>query len=350
MSALLRVCLASNHDERFCALNAAIVPGNANAWCARTYVAHGTPLRTLLRGAELSVRCWAERAPGRLGGSSRVGASLCVSLTRICCTVDAVLALSLGPKSLDFSQYIQADLERPRRILGVSIQGRGDAPQWVTEFRVVYRNAHGKPWKRVRRTFTGSQDQNTVVRHSLRGDYITARYIRLIPMGWSGHMSLRWDVDYTSAHTDGAAERAADAAAARMDEIENAEMQKVAMVKALARGRVKVSTSYGQTHSKQAMTTAAARAAALSLPQAGSRPCAPARAVVSREVPAVCAVCIEQLPITTSDSALSAHRTFPVTPTLGARERTLHNAHPAERLSARRADRCALRHKYHAWW
>src|SRR5689334_19987821 len=61
----------SNHNERFIALNSALVPGNAGAWCAR---------------------------------------------------------------SNDQSQWVEVDLGRPRLLLGVSTQGRSDYAQWVTEY------------------------------------------------------------------------------------------------------------------------------------------------------------------------------------------------------------------------
>ena len=140
------------------------------------------------------------------------------------------------------------DLSRPRRILGVSTQGRGDAAQWVTGYRIATRDSHQQPWKNVPREFTGNQDQNTVVRHSLRGFNIKARYVRLQPLSWSGHMSMRWDVQYTSELTDGPAEKAADAAEAKLDDLEAAAREEVSVAKLIERGRISVSTSYGQMH------------------------------------------------------------------------------------------------------
>ena len=180
---------ASNHNERFIALNSAIVPGNSNAWCAR---------------------------------------------------------------DLNTNQWVEADLGRPRRILSVSTQGRGDYAQWVKSYKLQYRNKKTESWKRIgRHAFTGNSDQNSVVKHKLRKLHITARYVRLIPQSWHNHMSMRWDIGFTSKHTDGAKERAKDELEAKLDEIENVALQNVAMNQLLARGQVKVSTSYASNHNER---------------------------------------------------------------------------------------------------
>jgi len=175
---------ATNHNERFCAIND-YQPGNAGSWCAKT---------------------------------------------------------------LDKNQWIEADLSRPRRILGVATQGRHDYAQWVTAYRIMYRNKKSEAWRTVRKDFTGNQDQHTVVRHSLRGYHIRARYVRVQPLSWHGHISMRWDIDYTSALTDGKKEKAHDLAERRLDEMESRTEQEVAMHKLLREHRVKASSVYSATH------------------------------------------------------------------------------------------------------
>jgi hypothetical protein len=66
----------------------------------------------------------------------------------------------------------------------------------VTSYRLLYRNTEAEEWKRVPRTFQGNIDQHTVARHSLRNDEITARYVRLQPLAWHNHISMRWEIDY----------------------------------------------------------------------------------------------------------------------------------------------------------
>ena len=130
----------------------------------------------------------------------------------------------------------------------MATQGRGDAAQWVTEYRLSYRSSEEDGWRTIGRDFTGNQDSNTVVRHSLRGDEITARYVRLQPLGWSGHMSMRWDIQSTSAHTDGAAQKAADVREAKLDEIDARTQQETKMNSLVARNRVRTSTDYNANH------------------------------------------------------------------------------------------------------
>jgi hypothetical protein len=120
--------------------------------------------------------------------------------------------------------------------------------QWVTAYRIQYRNSAEEAWKRVPRTFQANIDQHTVVRNSLRGDEITARYVRLQPTAWHGHISLRWDVDSTSEHTDGKKEQAADAAQAKLDESERQADEDIAMTRLIARGAVKASTVWHSSH------------------------------------------------------------------------------------------------------
>ena len=151
-------------------------------------------------------------------------------------------------RDLNTEQWIQADLGRPRRILSVATQGRADHPQWVRTYKLQYRNSADEAWKRVPRTFNGNNDQNTVVRNSLRADDITARYVRLSPQTWHNHISLRWDIGYTSAHTDGKKEQAADSQAAKLDELEKNADDDIAMVRLIKRGAVTTSSDWRVDH------------------------------------------------------------------------------------------------------
>lgn len=89
--------------------------------------------------------------------------------------------------------YIQADLITPRRIYGVTTQGRPDWEQWVTSYYISY-SLDGSVWTDFANAFTGNYDQNTRVTTVLTPGGVTARYIRLYPDGFYDDRSLRWDI------------------------------------------------------------------------------------------------------------------------------------------------------------
>ena len=86
----------------------------------------------------------------------------------------------------------------------ILIQGRADAPQWVTSFRLavsddgtnfefVTADGSTSPSAAAAQTFTGNTDQVTVVTVSLPVP-ITTRHVRLLPLTFTGHYSLRWEI------------------------------------------------------------------------------------------------------------------------------------------------------------
>ncbi|XP_071503480.1 lactadherin-like [Diadema antillarum] len=98
----------------------------------------------------------------------------------------------------DANQYIEVDLMGFYIVSGVIIQGREDYSQWVTTFKVSYSRddkrfsfvpgCDGNPM-----VFTGNKDRNTpVTAKFLRS--VTARYIRIHPVTWHSHISMRFDV------------------------------------------------------------------------------------------------------------------------------------------------------------
>ena len=76
------------------------------------------------------------------------------------------------------------------------MQGRGDADEWVTTFKVGY-TLNGVIWDNVEegKVFTANNDRNSKVKISFK-DPIYARVIRIYPQTWNGFISLRFDAIY----------------------------------------------------------------------------------------------------------------------------------------------------------
>ena len=70
--------------------------------------------------------------------------------------------------------------------------------QYVTSYRVLH-SLDGKIWTYADggKTYAGCLDRTTKVRNDF-GDEIYARYIRIYPITWNEHISLRFDVIYLS--------------------------------------------------------------------------------------------------------------------------------------------------------
>lgn len=93
----------------------------------------------------------------------------------------------------DVSQWIQVDYDYPSHVTGVITQGRDDAAQWVTSYKIQYRTTSTDAWVTLPDTYTGNSDQQTKVYNALPAD-IVAVSVRLLPMTWHSHISMRWDL------------------------------------------------------------------------------------------------------------------------------------------------------------
>jgi len=91
-------------------------------------------------------------------------------------------------------QWIQVDLNRVTKVTGIATQGRTNANQWVTKYKLQY-SSDGKSFNNYEggKVFAANRDRNSVVKHNLQTPII-ARYIRLLPQAWQGHMSLRMEL------------------------------------------------------------------------------------------------------------------------------------------------------------
>ena len=92
--------------------------------------------------------------------------------------------------------WVQVSCEQPRYWTEVIIQGRGDADQWVSSFKVSVTVA-GNIWENVEegKVFQGNNDRNQKVRVRFVQP-VYARTVRIYPQTWVGHMSMRFDAVY----------------------------------------------------------------------------------------------------------------------------------------------------------
>ncbi|CAH1787080.1 unnamed protein product [Owenia fusiformis] len=98
-------------------------------------------------------------------------------------------------------QWIQVDLGTVKRVSGVITQGRhvlhSNDEQWVmTEYRILYKRKRQETFRTVRKNrsekFQGNYDAVTPVLNMFKS--VRARFIRINPTAWKGHISLRFDV------------------------------------------------------------------------------------------------------------------------------------------------------------
>ena len=98
-------------------------------------------------------------------------------------------------------QWIQLDNGKLGSISGIITQGRKNADQWVKSFRVKYKDESGSWWDVDGKTFPGNTDRNTKVTTTFSKP-VRARYIRIYPQTWKGHMSMRADMFAGDTHTN----------------------------------------------------------------------------------------------------------------------------------------------------
>ena len=94
----------------------------------------------------------------------------------------------------DRNQFIQATTIKTYKFTSVVTQGRIDANQYITRFYIQY-STNGLDWTLADngRIFFGNTDNVTPVTN----EFITpfkARMVRLLPIEWLGHISLRYEL------------------------------------------------------------------------------------------------------------------------------------------------------------
>jgi len=91
------------------------------------------------------------------------------------------------------NQWIQADLGCVKEIYAVSTQGRGHGIEKVTKYRLCG-SLDGYSFVDIGE-FTGNSNCFAAVSHTLP-EVVQYRFVRLVPLVYHGHISLRWDVHY----------------------------------------------------------------------------------------------------------------------------------------------------------
>ncbi|CAK0892175.1 unnamed protein product, partial [Prorocentrum cordatum] len=122
-----------------------------------------------------------KRAYSSVWGNNKVGTGHAQS------TLDSYQAWSSKYNSI--GQWMQMDLGATKTVRGVVTQGRWRSSQWVTSYQVSV-SEDGKSWQEFGATFTGNKDRDTKVQGILPS-CVSARYVRIKPLAWRSHMSMR---------------------------------------------------------------------------------------------------------------------------------------------------------------
>lgn len=106
----------------------------------------------------------------------------------------------------DTNQYLTLSLSDQEWIYGIQTQGRYNSNQWVTSADIQY-SINGTSWTTIKSNVTLNSDRNTKV-NIIFDSPILAKYIKIIPLTWNNHISMRFGllydsqtVSYTSADT-----------------------------------------------------------------------------------------------------------------------------------------------------
>ncbi|XP_078352588.1 uncharacterized protein LOC144637397 isoform X1 [Oculina patagonica] len=102
----------------------------------------------------------------------------------------------------DVNQWLLVDIGSYTTVTGIATQGRNSIrwSQWVTKFKlqysvdgVIFQFYQEPAGNNSAKVFTGNQDSDTVVYNKLSPP-ITARYVRLRPVAWNNHISMRMEL------------------------------------------------------------------------------------------------------------------------------------------------------------
>ena len=89
------------------------------------------------------------------------------------------------------SQWLIMDIGEEKTIIGVQIQGSKTHNVWVKTFKVSYYSDNTYIYTDSEKTYTvPTQDRNTK-NNILFDSSITARYLKIHPQTWQGHISMR---------------------------------------------------------------------------------------------------------------------------------------------------------------
>lgn len=93
----------------------------------------------------------------------------------------------------DEKQWIALDMTDPMEISEIMTQGRFNRDQWVTKFTISW-SLDGKKWSEDNENvYEANSDRDTHVLNKLIAP-VVGRFIRIHPVEWHGHISMRFDV------------------------------------------------------------------------------------------------------------------------------------------------------------
>ena len=107
---------------------------------------------------------------------------------------------------ISVGQWLQADLGDVKVMAKVATQGRHEVAQFVTSYK-LQTSVGGSSFAYVlngdgsERVFAGNTDYSSIVEHCF--DETQARFARIVPQTWYGHMSMRWEVYVTTEELNG---------------------------------------------------------------------------------------------------------------------------------------------------
>ncbi|XP_033102674.1 lactadherin-like, partial [Anneissia japonica] len=94
--------------------------------------------------------------------------------------------------SNDLDQWIQADIGALTEITGVITQGHFGYDEWVTSYKVLY-SVDGSTFNTIDTVFTANTDRDTEITNMFSTP-VNAQFIRIHPLTWEDHISLRFEV------------------------------------------------------------------------------------------------------------------------------------------------------------
>ncbi|XP_028411618.1 neurexin-4-like [Dendronephthya gigantea] len=92
-------------------------------------------------------------------------------------------------KGKDLNQWLQVDFRRSTLVTEISTQGRDEKNQFVKDYTISF-SKDGIHFQSFPQKFQGNNDHFSVV-HNTVIPHISARFIRIHPTAWKGHISMR---------------------------------------------------------------------------------------------------------------------------------------------------------------
>lgn len=133
-----------------------------------------------------------------LKASSSLSAKSGPQNSRLSSTYGLLSEGSWTAKIADDSQFLEVSLGNDNAIYGVVTKGRDNHNEWVTSYFIMY-STDGITYSyymgedNMPKVFPGNFDSSSEVRHVFEKSF-EARVVRIQPLSWEGHVSLRWDL------------------------------------------------------------------------------------------------------------------------------------------------------------